>query len=212
MCLQAFLEQREGYTPVRLGTAEERAAAAADASATGDGREDAGSPAAVGYATGIDDFDVAVDAEGPAVDVQRHQLRAAESALAAVLQSGGVLVSAEAGGGGLLSDYDRDFAPLTHPTVFPYGDGGRPAQGMSEDAYFRLVLERRAASGRGDNVGMLLAFYDIQARHAVNAATSARARATPEVFAELDGLEHADLCAVYEALRAGARDDALWFA
>ena len=144
-----------------MGTEEASAAEAADDAATAGAAEDT---TTVTYATGIDDFDVVVDVEGPAVDVEHHQLVAAERSLAVVLQQGGTLISAEAGGGAPLSDYDRDFAPLTHPTVFPYGEGGRPAEGMSENAYFRLVLERQSATGRGDNVGMLLTLFDVQSR------------------------------------------------
>ena len=218
---QDFLSRREGYTPTRLGTEEATAAAAADAVAATDGTHAAAAgadaiaddgaaavPAADGgevtYSTGIDDFDVVVDAEGSAVDVDQHQHAAAARSLSTVLQQGGTLVSAVAGGGGVLSDYDRDFAPLTHPAVFPYGEGGRPAEGMSEEAYFRLVLERQSATGRGDNVGMLLTFFDIRARHDVNATTSARACATPEVFAQLDRLPMDDLCTIFDALRDGA--------
>lgn len=153
--------------------------------------------------TGLDDFDVAVDTDGPAINVEAVQRRAAAEHLADVLGRGGVLVSVQAGGEALLSDYDGDFAPLTHPTVFPYGEGGRPTRGMTEDTYFRLVLERRAARGRGDNLGLLLAFYDIRARHAVNSATSARAQETPEVFAQLDRISPTDLCRLYDALAAG---------
>jgi hypothetical protein len=199
MLLQAIIRRGEGYTAVRMGTAEEGAAADADEAALDEG----GPTDDVGYATGIDDFDVAVDTEGAAVDVDLHQQRAAASYLAAVLRRGGVMVNSLAGRADPLSDYDRDFAPLTYPTVFPYGEGGRPEQGMGEDEYFRLVLERRAARGRGDNVGMLLAFYDIHARHAVNNSTYGRALATPDTFAELDRISEADLNRLYNALRDG---------
>lgn len=172
--------------------------------APGDGDGAEPGPLATGYATGIDDFDVAIDTGGPVVDIDEQQRRAAVATMAEALQRGGVLVSTQAGDRTLLSDYDPDFAPLTHPSVFPYGEGGRPSRGMSEEAYFKLVLERRAATGRGDNIGMLLAFYDIHARHAVNSSTCARARATPEVFADLDRITQEDLCKLYEALRAGA--------
>jgi hypothetical protein len=207
--LQAFVTRREGHTAVRAGTSEQRAADAADAAVSAgttppDAAEDEAAAATV-YATGIDDFDVAVDVEGQAVDVEAQRNQAAGRCLSSMLREGGVLVSASADGAGLLSDYDRDFAPLTHPTVFPHGEGGRPAEGMSEDAYFRLILARWAARGRGDNVGMLLSFYDIQTRHAVNSTTHARARATPDVFARLDGLRREDMARLFAALCAGAR-------
>jgi hypothetical protein len=240
---QALSRGLEGITPTRYDTPEESAAYDADAATHGGGAgtSAAGDAAAASsddtdYATGIDGFDVAIDAEGHEVDVDACQSRAAHRCLTSLL-GGATLVSTAAGGRGLLSDYDRDFGPLTHPSVFPYGEGGRPAVGMSEDAYFRLVLERRSASCRGDNIGLLLAFYDIHTRHTVNNMTQvcpvcavlptkcgasaqlastlttvnvtamlamqARARATPEVFADLARLDLGDMQRLFTALNVG---------
>lgn len=107
-----------------------------------------------------------------------------------------------------VDDYKRDWFIFAHPKAFPNGTGGRP-EGMSEDAWVNLLLNRFPRSQFSANALFILDAMDIITRHRVNLHSSLQMSMSMHTVASIGTLSVAHVEAALKILTGKLRGNTL---
>ena len=189
----AFMGGRDGYAKQRYGSdADPSRPDAADA------EEDA-PPARrarmeAGDMQGLDSADRVLsvsDPTGEALDDVAAEMRQSGRGLVDILSNGGRLLSSTTNGRPA-NDYKSEFWFGAHPTVFPWGVGGKP-DGMSLEHWLRLLLNRYPRSQFAMDTGFQFDARDVMARHEVRRQASIQMTMTPDMVRAAQDLDEGQL-------------------
>ena len=99
-----------------------------------------------------------------------------------------------------LSNYDRNYLPLTHPGVYPNGSGGRP-QNMSFIAHASGDSQMYPAEQFGNNAGHTISALNAHQLHEVNVHTKLTLSRSPQTCRVLEKLTVVEVLAAFNASR-----------
>jgi hypothetical protein len=101
-------------------------------------------------------------------------------------------------------DYDRRWPALTHPSVFPYGQGTPPA-GTSYEAWLPIILQRAPREQHAQQPLFVLDMFDVLQRHQVNAGARQMMLANEPLLREFAQMTNTDLAAAAQLLSGKSR-------
>jgi hypothetical protein len=104
-------------------------------------------------------------------------------------------------------DYDRRWPALTHPSVFPYGQG-TPPTGTSYEAWLPIILQRAPREQHAQQPLFVLDMFNVIQRHQVNAGARQMMIANESLLREFAQLTNADLLVAAQLLSGKSRGSA----